>query len=60
MRFMGAEQLGPYILGPTDDEHQGIYTGDARLLVKEIPDGSVHAIFIDPPFFLPAPDPLYP
>jgi DNA modification methylase len=41
-------QLGPYILGPTDDEHQGIYTGDARELAKAIPDESVDLIFTDP------------
>lgn len=41
-------KLGPYILGPTDDEHQGVYTGDARELAKAIPDESVDLIFTDP------------
>ena len=43
-------KLGPYELGPTDDEHQGIYTGDARMLAEEIPDESVDLIFTDPPY----------
>ena len=41
-------KLGPYELGPTDDEHQGIYTGDARELAQAIPDESVDLIFTDP------------
>jgi DNA modification methylase len=43
------EMLGPYELGP-GGENQGIYTGDARELAKEIPDGSVDLIFTDPPY----------
>lgn len=49
-------KLGPYTLGPTDDEHQGIYTGDCRTLAESIPDESVDLIFTDPPYskqFLP-------
>ncbi len=42
------DKLGPYILGPMDDEHQGIYTGDARELAKAIPNESVDLIFTDP------------
>lgn len=42
------DKLGPYILGPTEDEHQGIYTGDARELAPAIPDESVDLIFTDP------------
>ena len=41
-------KLGPYILGPTEDEHQGIYTGDARELAPAIPDESVDLVFTDP------------
>ena len=41
-------KLGPYVLGPTDDEHQGIYTGDARELAKAISDESVKLILCDP------------
>lgn len=40
-------RLGPYLLGP-NDENQGIYTGDAKILAKEIPDESVDLIFTDP------------
>lgn len=40
--------LGPYALGPNDTEWQGIYTGDARVLAKHIPDESVDLIFTDP------------
>lgn len=43
-------KLGPYILGPTDDENQGVYTGDARELAPAIPDESVDLIFTDPPY----------
>lgn len=49
------EKLGPYLLGP-NDENQGIYTGDAKELAKAIPDESVDLIFTDPPYskeFLP-------
>jgi len=41
------EKLGPYLLGP-NDENQGIYTGDARELARAIPDESVDLIFTDP------------
>lgn len=40
-------KLGPYLLGP-NDENQGIYTGDARILSDAIPDESVDLIFTDP------------
>lgn len=42
------DRLGPYLLGPNDDENCGIYTGDARELAREIPDESVDLIFTDP------------
>lgn len=41
--------LGPYELGP-DGENEGIYTGDARILSKAIPDESVDLVLTDPPF----------
>ena len=41
------DKLGPYLLGP-NDENQGIYTGDARVLAESIPDESVDLIFTDP------------
>jgi len=44
---MEADRLGPYLLGP-NDENQGIYTGDARELAAAIPDESVDLIFTDP------------
>ena len=47
------DKLGPYLLGP-NDENQGIYTGDARELAKAIPDESIDLIITDPPYFLPA------
>lgn len=40
--------LGPYLLGPNDTPENGIYTGDARELAREIPDESVDLIFTDP------------
>jgi DNA modification methylase len=43
----GRDRLGPYLLGP-NDENQGIYTGDAKELAPAIPDGSVDLIFTDP------------
>jgi len=46
---MMVDRLGPYELGP-GGEHQGIYTGDARELALDIPDGSVDLIFTDPPY----------
>ena len=42
--------LGPYELGPNNTPENGIYTGDARELAKEIPDESVDLIFTDPPY----------
>jgi len=42
-----SDYLGPYLLGP-NDENQGIYTGDARLLAEAVPDESVDLIFTDP------------
>lgn len=45
---MSDERLGPYLLGPNDDENRGIYTGDARELSGAIPDESVDLIFTDP------------
>lgn len=44
------DKLGPYLLGPTDDENQGVYTGDARGLAQLVPDESVDLIFTDPPY----------
>lgn len=41
------DRLGPYELGP-GGENEGIYTGDARILSKAIPDESVDLIFSDP------------
>ena len=43
------DRLGPYELGP-GGEHEGIYTGDARLLSEAIPDESVDLVFTDPPY----------
>jgi DNA modification methylase len=43
-----SDRLGLYRLGPTDDEYQGIYTGDCRELAEAIPDESVDLIFTDP------------
>lgn len=42
--------LGPYRLGPNDDENCGIYTGDAEELARAIPDRSVDLVFTDPPY----------
>ncbi|MBD3321887.1 MAG: hypothetical protein GF350_12395 [Chitinivibrionales bacterium] len=42
--------LGPYILGPTQDSHYGIYTGDAESLSTAIPDQSIDLIITDPPY----------
>ena len=42
------DRLGPYLLGPNDAEENGIYTGDARVLAKAIPDESVDLVFCDP------------
>lgn len=42
-----SDKLGPYLLG-SNDENQGVYTGDARELAKAIPDESVDLIFTDP------------
>lgn len=44
------DHLGPYFLGPNDTPENGIYTGDARELVKAIPDESIDLIFTDPPY----------
>lgn len=46
---MDSGKLGPYLLGP-NDENQGIYIGDARELARAIPDESVDMIFTDPPY----------
>jgi len=43
-------KLGPYELGPNDTPENGIYTGDARELAREIPDESVDLALHDPPF----------
>jgi DNA modification methylase len=40
-------QLGPYLLGP-NDENQGVYAGDARQLSWVIPDESISLVFTDP------------
>lgn len=45
--IIDVDKLGPYLLGP-NDENQGIYTGDARVLAESIPDESVDLIFTDP------------
>ena len=45
---MTAETLGPYKLGPYDQDTWGIVTGDARELARAIPDESVDLIFTDP------------
>lgn len=39
-------KLGPYELNQ-------IYTGDARELAKDTPDGSIDLLVMDPPYFLP-------
>lgn len=43
-----SDRLGRYLLGPNDTPENGIYTGDAKLLSKAIPDESVDLIFTDP------------
>lgn len=43
------DYLGPYLLGP-NDENQGIYTGDALQLLGELPENSVDAMLVDPPY----------
>lgn len=42
--------IGPYRLGPNDDESCGIYTGDSRVLCREIPDESIDLVCCDPPY----------
>lgn len=42
------DRLGPYLLGPNNTPENGIYTGDARILAKLIPDESIDLIFTDP------------
>lgn len=32
-------------------EHAGVYVGDNRELVKQMPDGSVHCIVTSPPYW---------
>jgi len=48
------DHIGPYLLGPNDTEENGIYIGDARDLLADLPTKSVDAFVMDPPFFLPA------
>lgn len=43
-----SDRLGPFLLGPNDTPENGIYTGDAKILSKAIPDESVDLIFCDP------------
>jgi len=43
-----AGMLGPYKLGPYDQDTWGIMTGDARELARAIPDESVDLVFTDP------------
>ena len=43
--------LGPFILGP-NDESQGIYTGDVRDLLPQVPDDSAALMFCDPPYWV--------
>lgn len=47
------DKLGPYLLGP-NDENRGVYTGDCLTLLESIDANSVDAIITDPPYFLPA------
>lgn len=47
------DNLGPYHLGPNDTSEFGIYTGDARALSENVPDGSADLLVTDPPYFLP-------
>lgn len=42
-------RIGPYAPGPNNEPERGIYTGDAMLLGREIPDESIDLIFTDPP-----------
>ena len=42
--------LGPYLLGPNDTPENGIYTGDALHVLREIPDNSVDGMVTDPPY----------
>ena len=44
------EKLGRFLLGPNDTPKNGIYTGDAKFLAKDIPDESVDLIFTDLPY----------
>lgn len=43
-------QLGKYQLGPNDFPQNGIYTGDALCCLRDIPDRSVDAFVMDPPY----------
>jgi len=42
--------IGPYPTGPNDTPENGIYTGDALALIKDIPDNSVHLVLVDLPW----------
>ncbi len=44
------DSLGPYVIGPNDTVENGIYLGDAQVLLEGIPDESVELIFTDPPY----------
>jgi len=46
-------RIGPYLPGP-NDENEGIYTGDAWELAKDIPAHSIDLIYADPPWNEPA------
>ena len=45
------DQLGPYLLGP-NDEDQGIYAGDVRDLLPQVPSESVDVVVTSPPYNL--------
>jgi modification methylase len=46
------KKLGPYLLGPNDTKENGIYCGDARELLPQIPDNSIDLVVTSPPYNL--------
>lgn len=43
-------RVGPYLVGPNESPENGIYLGDAQVLLEAIPAESVDLIFTDPPY----------
>lgn len=42
------EMVGPFIAGPNDAATAGLYAGNARELISDVPDGSIDVVFTDP------------